>query len=627
MEAEKKFSEKQFKEAQDICNDILEDEPENMQALDILAGTYVLTGNMDEAIKILEKLCSLDPEQGSFHNKISYAYDIKGEKHKSMMASCNAVLSEPNNISYKIDFCNKVRHFRFTALSDETNYIKMAMVICLNDSNISHDIISNSWCSLFLLYNAELVSLVENSEAQPDPKQIDLTKYSPLLNDQFFLLGLRRLIILDIKYEKLMTLIRHGLLLRACGEGQLNEFLPFLCALAEQCFMNEYVYICSAEEDGLIDGLVDKINKDFASSTFDIAVITLMGCYRALDKLECAAAIGEASATLDNSDFTGVIKIQIQEHAKIRDIGKTIETLQPIEDDVSQEVRSQYEENPFPRWRSMYVPHLSGNQKTIGIGKNILVAGCGTGKELLNTAVHFPGAKITGLDLSIPSLAYGKYKALSLGIENVEFMHADILDAEKLEQKFDMIICGGVLHHMKDPVAGWKKLLACLKDDGAMRIALYSEIARQYVVECKKWIEKKGFEATTEGIHAFRLSVMEGEAPDSLMKIAGMRDFYTMSQCRDMAFNVCEHRFTLLQIKEILNDLNLQMVALDIDNPEYVSQYRSLFPHDQEMRSLDNWHEIEKRNNDMFRSMYQFWCMKNSSGVPATMPSWINVAK
>jgi len=98
-------------------------------------------------------------------------------------------------------------------------------------------------------------------------------------------------------------------------------------------------------------------------------------------------------------------------------------------------------------------------------------------------AVRYPEARVVGVDLSVPSLAYGKQKADEFSIDNVEFIQADILDLENLGQQFDLITCVGVLHHMEDPVAGWNKLLACLKPDGFMKIALYSESARQSVVQ------------------------------------------------------------------------------------------------------------------------------------------------
>ena len=37
-------------------------------------------------------------------------------------------------------------------------------------------------------------------------------------------------------------------------------------------------------------------------------------------------------------------------------------------------------------------------------------------------------------------------------------MQADILDLAKLNKRFDIIESVGVLHHMENPMAGWKVL-------------------------------------------------------------------------------------------------------------------------------------------------------------------------
>ena len=50
-------------------------------------------------------------------------------------------------------------------------------------------------------------------------------------------------------------------------------------------------------------------------------------------------------------------------------------------------------------------------------------------------ATRYPEARILGIDLSVPSLAYGKQKADEFAIHNVEFLQADILDIETLGQQ------------------------------------------------------------------------------------------------------------------------------------------------------------------------------------------------
>ena len=55
-----------------------------------------------------------------------------------------------------------------------------------------------------------------------------------------------------------------------------------------------------------------------------------------------------------NTLFNDLIKIQIYNSKKEQDLKKTIKTNKVVEDEVSQKVRKQYEENPYPRWRYIY---------------------------------------------------------------------------------------------------------------------------------------------------------------------------------------------------------------------------------------------------------------------------------
>ena len=92
------------------------------------------------------------------------------------------------------------------------------------------------------------------------------------------------------------------------------------------------------------------------------------------------------------------------------------------------------------------------------------------------------------VDLSLTSLAYAVRKTRELGIGNIEYRQADILALGALTERFDVVDCTGVLHHLADPVAGWRILCSLLRPGGLMRIGLYSEQARRHVVRAREFI-------------------------------------------------------------------------------------------------------------------------------------------
>ena len=138
----------------------------------------------------------------------------------------------------------------------------------------------------------------------------------------------------------------------------------------------------------------------------------------------------------------------------------------------------------------------------------ILIAGCGTGQHSIGTATRFKGSKVLAIDLSLSSLAYAKRKTEELAIKNIEYMQADILNLRKLNKQFDIIESTGVLHHMDNPIEGWKVLTDCLRPGGLMKIGLYSEKARKHIVKIRKEISKAGIGSSDAAIKSFRKMVM-----------------------------------------------------------------------------------------------------------------------
>lgn len=285
---------------------------------------------------------------------------------------------------------------------------------------------------------------------------------------------------------------------------------------------------------------------------------------------------------------------------------KTIPTLSKTKNKTSLEVQDQYEHNPYPRWTSCHLIPVSA--KPDQIPYDHLIAGCGTGYSTCMTAMLYPHAKITAFDLSLASLTYAKKKANELGFNDVDFFQADILDLKDLDKKFDLIECSGVLHHMRDPLEGWKSLIKKLKPDGKMHIGLYSELGRADVVAARKFIQQEQFPATPEGIKTARHAIAKLPEDHPARGVLNRNDFYSLSGCRDLIFHVQEHRFTIPKIKESLDKLGLSFSHFNIDSMVTHQLYKKTYPQDTTMSNLDNWDALERNNPDLFRGMYQFWC-------------------
>ena len=66
------------------------------------------------------------------------------------------------------------------------------------------------------------------------------------------------------------------------------------------------------------------------------------------------------------------------------------------------------------------------------------------------------------------------------------------MNLRKLDQKFDLIECAGVLHHMENPNGWLENFDGTFKPGGLMMIGLYSDLARQHIVRVRQEILQHG---------------------------------------------------------------------------------------------------------------------------------------
>ncbi len=240
------------------------------------------------------------------------------------------------------------------------------------------------------------------------------------------------------------------------------------------------------------------------------------------------------------------------------------------------------------------------------------MAGCGTGQHALVTASRFLNPRVLAVDLSLSSLSYASRKTKEFGFPNFEYAQADIMELGNLGRRFDLIGCAGVLHHLGDPLAGWRILVDLLRPGGLMKIGLYSETARQDIVSGRALIAEKGYTTSPDDIRRCRQDIiaMAEDGNPKMASICNKRDFFSLSDCRDLLFHVQEHRFTLPQIEAALKDLKLDFLGFEIPNQSLLTKFRESHPSSCALTSLSLWHEFELENPGTFQGMYQFWCKK-----------------
>ena len=323
--------------------------------------------------------------------------------------------------------------------------------------------------------------------------------------------------------------------------------------------------------------------------------------------------------------LSNIFKLHIEDSQNEDEIKKNLISYSSIDDLVSQNVKKQYEQNPYPRWQSYELIHekkpfnqiLNELSIKFHIDQNInfespqvLIAGCGTGQHAIESYSRYLNSKITCIDLSLSSLAYANRKTTEKNIKSIDFFHCDILEIKNLPcDNFDIIESSGVIHHMQNPEHGLNNLISKLKNGGFIKLGLYSKYAREEIRDFRKKFVNNDFnDMSKDDLKKIRNDLIKRN--DFEMKnIFGWSDFFSLSEFRDLLVHVQEHQFDCIELKKLLSNKNLNFLGFELRNTSILNNFKSIYG-SESLTNLEKWHDFESRNKNTFSGMYQFWCQK-----------------
>jgi tetratricopeptide (TPR) repeat protein/SAM-dependent methyltransferase len=448
--------------------------------------------------------------------------------------------------------------------------------------------------------------------------------WAALGNDRLLIGLIESTPVYDIELERFLTTARRSLLEAVAATSDprsLDGVMKFGAALAQQCFVNDYVFALAEGELDQALRLREALAAALAAGGPVPAIwLACVASYFPLSELPAPDAILHQTWP---QELDGLLTRQVREPLADRDARASIPRLTPVTDGMSLLVQQQYEENPYPRWiataamlrptsldvwlhRQLPLARLRDLGGADGI--QILIAGCGTGQHSIETAQRLVGVDLLAVDLSLTSLCYAQRKSRALGLTRLHYAQADILQLGAIGKTFDLIEVSGVLHHLADPLAGWRVLVSLLRPGGIMRVGLYSELARSHLAAARAFIATGRYGQSADDIRRFRQDFMATE-PETAAKIAELRDFFSLSECRDLLFHHQEHRFTLPQISAFLTECGLEFLGFDVEG-SVLQQFRERFPDLSALTDLDLWHLFETEHPHAFIGMYQFFVQR-----------------
>jgi tetratricopeptide (TPR) repeat protein/SAM-dependent methyltransferase len=575
-----------------------------------LANIFAELGRWDTAIARFNEVLALDPNHAGAYGGLAKAAMAAGDLKLAVLAASRALeLNETPQT--RALFAQCVGHVQFT--SDNDGRFRKLVLRALTESWDRPRKLTNASISLIKLDPVISAAIARVDAAWPARPPID-ELFGPsglgaLSRNALLCRLLECDATTDVGLERLLTNVRHAMLTAAAANAECDESaLGFYCAVAPQCFINDYVYALADGEAEAAQHLRDALEAALAaeqdcSPLWPIAV----GAYGPLYTLSNAGAL------LDRSwpqAVRALLVQQVEEPLAERRIAANLPALTSIDGDVSRAVRQQYEENPYPRWVKAGPPGppIVLNEKRPEQAYDVLIAGCGTGLSAVEFARQTPRARVLAIDLSLASLGYAARMARSYNVANLEFAQADIMRLGSIAQKFDYIDVSGVLHHLADPWAGWRILLSLLRPGGVMQLGLYSEAARRNVVAARALIAERGYRPVADDIRRCRQEIIASADP-LLNSLTNTGDFFTTNECRDLLFHVQEHRITLPQIKAFLAENGVQFTGFILDALT-LHRFARRFAEPAAATDLDRWHDFETEAPETFARMYQFWVRK-----------------
>ena len=587
--------------------------PDYADAFYNLANTLKDMGELGAAIKSYKQAIKINPNLHNAHNNMGNALKDMGKLTAAIESYKRAIKINSSHEDAYRNLGKSLQNVVFTRPDSDLKSIIHSMLESANQAR-PKDIVA---AALSLLKLEPAVKEFLSTHVSGEDLQL-LERLIANVDEEPLFLKLMTLCPLgDLAFEKILTNARSVLLMSANNISAAPATLRFLSALALQCFANDYLYHQTDEETKsltILETLVEQaLLKGIQPSPHWVLIL---GSYKALHQYQWC---GQLSLT---QDLQAVLAMQVFEPQQEHYLKTKIPILKELSDKVSSKVRDQYEESPYPKWIDLglilspapiakVVKALKvrlADHKIFEVeAPAILIAGCGTGQHSIDTAARFKNAKVLAIDLSLSSLAYAQRKTEALGVQNLEYMQADLLDLGQLNKTFDIIESSGVLHHMEKPMAGWKVLVSCLKVGGLMKIGLYSELARQHIAKMREEIQQLNTETDHIGMKRFRNGVIRSKAPHHQLIISSP-DFHSMGSLQDLLFHVQEHRFTIPQIQHCLTKLGLKFCGFEVGT--ITQDFKRTNSGEDDAYDLIKWHTYEQAHPHAFAGMYQFWCQK-----------------
>ena len=190
-----------------------------------------------------------------------------------------------------------------------------------------------------------------------------------------------------------------------------KKILRFFCALARQCFINEFVFVCSRSGTGAGAAVAWSSSPVRSKSGAPVPELWLGSLCCLLPPRFSSLRRNCWRGDVGPNAVTQLLTLQCRRWSRSGNCAPPCHVLPPSVKERRARLGKQYEENPYPRWikaspvgqpttisarlREQF-PHLDRRTLPTPRPTEILIAGCGTGQHSIETARQFKTSAAAG---------------------------------------------------------------------------------------------------------------------------------------------------------------------------------------------------------------------------------------
>jgi SAM-dependent methyltransferase len=238
---------------------------------------------------------------------------------------------------------------------------------------------------------------------------------------------------------------------------------------------------------------------------------------------------------------------------------------------VARQVSEFYENHPYPppvddlqAYRRLWDDqrrradfHLFWPAEPYRDDRSILVAGCGT-TQAAHYALRWPRAQVVGIDVSAKSLAFTQGLKRKYALANLEVRLLGVERAAELGQRFEHVVCTGVLHHLPDPDAGLLALHDVLAPTGTLNVMVYAPYGRAGIYMLQDYCRRLGIGGTVPEIRDLAAS-LKALPPDHPLAplLRNSPDFTDRAGLADALLHPQDRSYSVPQLLDFLGRAGL----------------------------------------------------------------------